>query len=60
MLYGTDWVVERFGPNRIRIKTPPVGGIRESHMANRDSLDGDGFFILANAMLSAHKEPSTD
>lgn len=49
-----DWKAERFDENRIRVFTPPLGsGIRESHMANRNSLDGDGFFMLAKAMLAA-------
>ena len=47
-----DWKVERYGKGRIRVTTPPLkDGVRENHMANRDSLDGDGFFMLANAML---------
>lgn len=34
--------------------TPPLGGnVRENHMANRNSLEGDGFFMLANAMLAS-------
>lgn len=48
-----DWIVERYGPDRIRVLTPPRSGVRESHMAERDGLDGDGFFILANALFSS-------
>lgn len=49
-----DWKVERYGRDRIRVTTPPLGGnIRENHMANRNSLEGDGFFMLANAMLAS-------
>ncbi|MEX3984164.1 hypothetical protein AB4Y45_34995 [Paraburkholderia sp. EG287A] len=49
-----DWKVEQFDKDRIRVWTPPLGsGIRESHMADRNGLDGDGFFMLARAMLSA-------
>lgn len=49
-----DWKVERYGRDRIRVTTPPLGGnVRENHMANRNSLEGDGFFMLANAMLAS-------
>lgn len=49
-----DWKVERYGPDRIRVTTPPLGGkVRETHLANRNSLEGDGFFLLANAMLAS-------
>lgn len=38
----------------IRVTTPPLGGnVRENHMANRNGLEGDGFFMLANAMLAS-------
>lgn len=49
-----DWAVRVVGKDQLLVTTPPMGsGIRETHMAERHSLDGDGFFMLANAMLAA-------
>lgn len=49
-----DWKVEWIDQDRIRVTTPPMGsGIRETHVAHRHSDDGDGFFLLARAMLAA-------
>jgi hypothetical protein len=49
-----DWKVQAWGEDKIRVTTPPLGsGIRENHMANKHSLDGDGFYMLARAMLAS-------
>jgi len=49
-----DWKVEFVDKDRLRVTTPPMGsGIRETHMAYRHGNDGDGFFLLARALLAA-------
>jgi hypothetical protein len=51
-----DWSVQVMGADKLRVSTPPMGsGIRESHMASRHSDDGEGFFMLAKAMLAAQQ-----
>lgn len=51
-----DWKVKRLDKDNILVFSPPMkGGVRETYRAKRDSLAGDGFFMLAQAMLSAPK-----
>lgn len=55
-----DWKVAPWGRDKLRVTTPPLGsGIRENHMANKDSLDGDGFYMLARAMLASPRSRGT-
>lgn len=51
-----DWKVKRLDKDNILVYSPPMkGGVRETYRASRDSLAGDGFFMLASAMMSAPK-----
>ena len=52
-----DWSVDVLAKDKLRVTTPPMGsGIRETHVASRnDDGAGDGFFMLAKAMLRAQR-----
>lgn len=52
-----DWSVKVVGPDQLLVTTPPLGsGIRETHLAARDEGGaGDGFFMLAKAMMHAQQ-----
>lgn len=52
-----DWSVQVVGKDKLRVTTPPMGsGIRETHLASRNEDGaGDGFFMLAKAMLLAQQ-----
>lgn len=52
-----DWSVQVAGKDKLRITTPPMGsGIRETHIASRnEDGSGDGFFMLAKAMMHAQQ-----
>lgn len=52
-----DWSVKVVGKDKLLVTTPPLGsGIRETHMADRHAeRAGDGFFMLAKAMMHAQR-----
>lgn len=52
-----DWSVKVVGKDQLLVTTPPLGsGIRETHMAARnESGAGDGFFMLAKALMHAQQ-----
>lgn len=52
-----DWSVKVVGKDQLLVTTPPMGsGIRETHLADRHAeRAGDGFFMLAKAMMHAQR-----
>ena len=51
-----DWSVDVVDKDQLLVKTPPMGsGIRETHLAARGRAGGDGFFMLAKALLHAQR-----
>lgn len=56
-----DWKVKRLDKDNFLVFSPPMkGGVRETYRAKRDSLAGDGFFQLAQALMSAPKSIGPD